>query len=257
MKDGTTFNTQGNMALLLLGENGTGKSTLAMNWPSPWFCLGDKNIRYAAMQATAAKRQWFWDDPERDTADKDLPWEQRWARATALLEENGPKSEVKTIVDDGLTHLQAYLQALIIKAGSQAEKPLVIGGEAVMTRSMWGPFATMLAKRVIKARSFNKPYIMVAHLMADENELTKVMEQKVSLPGALKNTLGAYFTDVWQTDAQPSSDLKKYPGGVRYLIRTAPTFRLKLKCSMGLPPEVDVDGPEIKAMLAKLSGGVA
>lgn len=227
-----------------------------MNWPSPWFCLGDKNIRFAALTAAASKRQWFYDDPERDATDKEIPWELRWARATVLLDENGPKPEVKTIVDDGLTHLQSYLQALIIKSGSQAEKPLVIGGEAVMTRSMWGPFATLLAKRVIKARSFNKPYIMVAHLMTDENEMTKVLEQKVSLPGALKNTLGAYFTDVWQTDAQPNSDLKKYPTGVRYLLRTAPTHRLKLKCSMGLPPEVDVDGPEIKGMLAKLAGGV-
>lgn len=253
MKTGTEFDTKAQMAILLLGENGTGKSALAMRWPDPWFCLGDKNIKFAAEWAAANNKKWFYDDPERDDKGVTLPWERRWARAEELLAQAGANPECKTIVDDGLTHLASYLQAFIIKEGSKAESALVIGGESVMTRSMWGPFANKLKRRIIAARSYNKPYIMIGHTQVDENELSGVKEQKVNLQGALKNELGSWFSDVWALEAVPSTDPKyKAARGVRYFVRTAPTHRMRLKCSCGLPAEIDVD--ELVKLLPGIQG---
>lgn len=228
------------MAILLLGESGSGKSSLAMRWPSPWFCLGDKNIKHAALWAKESSHAWFYDDPERDASGKELAWSERWTRADALLKENGPKPEVKTIIDDSLTHLTGYLEAHLIHLGSQAEKALVIGGEKVMTMTLWSPFQSLLKKRIIQARSYGKPYIMIAHLQVDENEMSGAKEQKVLLRGALKNELGLYFTDIWALESIPSTDAKYVATkGIRYFVRTAPTHRIKLKNSCGLPAEVD------------------
>lgn len=249
MKTGTEFDTKAQMAILLLGENGTGKTSLAMRFADPWFCMGDKNTRFAAEWAKSSNKTWFWDDPEQDDQGKALELHKRWDRAEAVLRVAGPKPEVKTIVDDGLTHLSDYLQAYLIHAGSN----LSIGGEKAMSKELWGPFASKLKRRIIAARSFNKPYIMIAHIQVDENELSGVKEQKVNLQGALKNSLGGWFSDVWSLEAVPSTDPKYAKSrGVRYFVRTAPTHRIKLKCSCGLPAEIDVD--ELVKLLPGIQG---
>lgn len=243
MKPGTSFDTNASLALLLLGESGSGKSSIAIRFPSPGFILGDKNIKYAATWATEHNHSWHYDDPEVDATGKPLDWPERWKRSWDILIEMGRSPDVKTIVDDGLTHLSSYLQARLIKEGSKAESPLVIGGESQMTRSLWGPFASNLKRRIVTARSFNKPYIMIAHVQTGENEMSGAKEQQVNLQGALRNEIGGWFSDVYQTLAIPSTDAKyKDVGGIRRYVRTEPTHRCGiLKNSFRLPPELDVE----------------
>lgn len=241
MNPGDTFNTQASQAILLLGESGTGKSSLAMRFPDPGFMLGDKNIKHAATWAAERKMSWFWADPLLD--DKGQPAPDPWTRSMAILKEMGADPNVKTIVDDGLTHLTGYLKQALIQAGSAAEKPLVIGGEKVMTMSLWGPFADNLRRRITIARSFGKPYIMIAHLSSGENEMTGSKEYQVALQGAMRDEIRSWFSDVWLCDAVPDSNAK-YAGtrGIRYYVRTAASHRIKLKCSDAtMPAEIDVE----------------
>lgn len=243
MKDGQTFDTSAALAILLMGESGTGKSSIALRFNTPGVILGDKNIRWAAEWAKEHNHAWHYDDPELGADGKPLDWPDRWKRSWDLLLEMGRAEAVKTLVDDGLTQLSSYLQARLIKEGSKAESPLIIGGEPQMTRSLWGPFASNMKRRIICARSFNKPYIMIAHVQTGDNETTGAKEQQVNLQGSLKNEIGGWFTDVWQVVAVPSSD-KKYANvnGIRRFVRTEPTHRCGiLKNSLKLPPEIDVD----------------
>jgi len=242
MNNGTDFNNDGAMALLLVGETGTGKSSLAMRFPSPGFVLGDKNILHGAAWAKGKGHTWYYGDPLLDAAGKVLPDPQRWARSMAILREMGESEQVKTIVDDSLSHLTDYLKSALITAGAGGA-PLIVGGESVMTKALWEPFATNLKRRITVARQFKKTYILIAHIATGENEMSGVKEFQYALQGQMKAELGRWFSDIWQCDAEPKSDAKyKETRGVRYFVRTAPTHRIKLKASSpGMPAEADVE----------------
>lgn len=252
MKDGSTYPRNQALAILLLGQPGAGKSNLCMEFPDPYIVDSDQNLRNA-VERHPGKRFWY-DCPEFDDAGKALAPEEHWPRLEALLKANAPKPEVKTLVVDGLGRVSDYLKAFLIHKGSMAEKALVIGGEKAMTQSLWGPFADLTKKLIFLCRSFGKPFILTAHLKVDENELTTVKEQRVNLQGQLVADFPKLFTDAWMCEAVPSSDARyKAANGVRYFVRTAPTHRITLKQSCGLPAEFEPSDAAFQKLVTNLS----
>lgn len=239
MRDGQTYPRNTALAVLLLGQPGAGKSNLSMEFPDPYVIDTDQNLRNA-IERHPGKRFWY-DCPEFDDQGKALQSHEWWPRVEKLIKENAPKPEVRTIVVDGLGRVSDYLKAFLTHVGSQAEKPLMVGGERAMTQSLWGPFADLTKKLIFLCRSYGKPFVMTAHLKVDENELSSVKEQRVNLQGQLVSDFPKLFTDSWLVEAVPSTDAKhKAANGVRYYIRTAPTHRMPaLKQSCGLPAEFE------------------
>jgi hypothetical protein len=253
MRDGVTYPKDTALAVLLLGQPGAGKSNLCMEFPDPYFIDTDQNLRNA-IERHPGKKFWF-DCPEFDDTGKSLPANEHWPRMQKLIVENATKPEVKTLVIDGLGRVTDYLKAYLVHVGSQAEKSLLVGGEKAMTQSLWGPFADLIKRLIFLCRSFGKPFVMTAHLKVDENELSAVKEQRVNLQGQLVSDFPKLFTDAWMADAMPNADAKyKLANGVRYFIRTAPTHRILLKQSCGLPAEFEPDSVEFKKLMASLNG---
>lgn len=252
MKDGSTYPTNQAIAVLVAGEPGSGKTNLCLDWPDPYVIDCEGNMKNA-IERHAGKRFWY-DNPERDDKDALLPEDQRWTRIEQLLNANAAKPEVKTIVVDGLGAVTDYLKAFLVTKGGDAEKPLVVGGQRVMTKSLWGPFADLLKRFVFKGRSYGKPFVLTSHLKVDENEMTAVKEQRVNLQGQLVSDFPKLFTDFWMTVATPVPVSKEYPTGVKYSVKTVPTIRITLKCSCGLPPEFETRGPEWQALMQRIGG---
>jgi hypothetical protein len=253
MKTATDFKPDAAMALLLMGAPGSGKTNLAMEFPNPYFIdWGDANLRSAVERHPG--KPFHWDKVEVDEQDREVPFEKRFERGSALLKANAGKPEVGTIVDDSLSMMQEAIQAFIVLKGSQAESPLVIGGEKVMTRSMWSAFKMLLTKRIIAARSVGKPYILTCHEKVDADDMSGVKIYRPNLSGQMGDTIASLFTDFWSAEAVPHTDLKRYPTGVRYYVRTAPTARIKLKCSCGLPPEMEFSWEAFMAHQASHGG---
>lgn len=251
MKDGTTYPRNTALAVLLGGAPGSGKTNLCFEFPRPWFADADHNLRNGVERHPGVP--FHWDDPEVGIDGKPLPAEQHWPRLEVLIKEAGAKPEVGTIVLDGLGRVSDYLKAYLVHVGSQAEKPLLVGGMKAMTMGLWGPFSDYMKRLVFLCRSFGKPFVMTTHLGVDENELTTIKEQRVLLQGALKSDYPKLYTDFWMANATPNSNvLYKAANGVRYYVRTAPDHRITLKQSCGLPAEFEHSDDCFKKLLATL-----
>lgn len=250
MQDGTTYTTTKPRKILLIGESGLGKTCFAMSLPDPYFVDYDGNLT-TAIQMYPGKK-FYWDTVETDDTKKPVPLEQQWMRGINLLKANGPRPEVKFIVADGLSRMCDLLQAYLVSVGGEAERVLTIGGLKVMNRSLWLPFSAHLRNYLRLATSFSKPFLLTCHVKIDNNELTEIKEQVPNIQGQIVGELVSWFTDYLQCDTETS----KSPTGVDYILRTAPTARIKLKNSMGLPPKIRIapDSVEFKAMLDKLNG---
>lgn len=224
------------MALLLIGAPGAGKTNVAMEFPRPYFIdWGDANLKSAVERHPG--KEFFWDRVDQDDSGKEVPHAERWNRASELLKKNGPDPKVGTIVDDSLSMMQVALCDHVIAKGSAAENPLVVGGVKVMSRSLWSAFADLLRKRVIQARSYGKPYILICHEKIDADDMTAVKIYRPALSGQLGDTIASLFSDYWSCETDPNAAKKDYPTGVRYFVRTIPNNRIKLKCSCGLDGE--------------------
>jgi hypothetical protein len=244
------------MALLLLGAPGAGKTNVAFEFPRPYVIdWGDSNMKSAVERHPG--KEFYWDRVDLDDNGAEVPPERRWDRGAELLKKNGLDPKVGTIVDDSLSMLQVALCDHIITKGSAAENALVIGGVKVMTRSMWSAFADLLRKRIIQARMYRKPYILICHEKVDADDMTGVKLYRPALSGQLGDTIASLFSDFYYCEVDPNAPKPKYPSGVRYFVRTAPNNRLKLKCSCGLPVEFDFTWPEfskIQDARAKAAG---
>lgn len=245
MKDATDYQPAQQFGLLLIGPSGTGKSTLAMSFPDPYFIDCDRNLR-SAITRHPGKTFWY-DAPELDEAGKRLPEHEVWSNIRRLMEKNMSDARVKTGVVDGLTRINDWLMAHVMKQGSDMEpRGIKVGGLQMMTTSYYLPYARELTRFLLDLRSYGKPIIVTAHVRSGENELTDAPNWQPFLVGGLRNTLPHLFTDYWMTDTEQqvpgptttgtTDKPGPYPTGVKYFVRTAPRPQITLKNSLGLPP---------------------
>lgn len=238
MRTAQDFRLDESMAVLLIGESGTGKTNVAMEFDRPAFIdFGDANLASAVMRHPG--KEFYWGRVDQDDAGGTIKPEGRWQRSMMLLKQAGEDAKVGAIVDDCLSGLQGVLSDHILNLGSQAEKPLTVGGQRVMTLTLWTPFKDLLRSRIIQARSYGKPYIMTCHIRPDKDEVTGVMQYGPLLSGQLAGNLASLFTDYWCCSTDVCADKTRYKNGVRYYVQTVPTSRFALKCSCDLPPQFE------------------
>jgi len=262
MKTGDSYPTDGAIGVLLIGEPGSGKTCLAFEWPKPFFLDWDHNLRSGIdryVQTHGGQRPWFrWDNPELGADGKKLLPKAQWERAAALLDEAAADPEVQTIVIDGLTRWGEALAAYVVDKGGDMEKALTVGGEKVMTKRLYQPYATLLTRAVMAVRASGKMVLVTAHIRSGDSELTEATIWQPHVVGASRNTLPGLFTDYWCCDTKQvggatAEMARKYPTGVQYFVRTAPTPNVKLKNSLGLPKEFEFTWAAFEPFLKRAS----
>lgn len=256
MKPGSAYPRNQALAILIGGAAGSGKSNLLFEFPQPYILDCEKNLRNAIERHPG--KVFYYDDPEVGEDGAPLALEACWPRVEKLIKENASKPEVHTVAIDGLGRITDYLRAWLTHTGGKAEKELIVGGQKVMTMSLWGPFADLLKKLVFLCRAYQKPFLLTTHLGVDENELTAVKERRVLIQGSLRNDFPKLFTDFWLTNASPNSDPRYAPAnGVRYFVRTAPDYQIMLKQSCGLPAEFEPSGEAFRKLITSITPRVA
>lgn len=254
MNPGTSY-PEGQLAILLGGDSGSGKTCTGFMLPSVYVIDFEGNLA-SAKQLYPTKQDWWYDNPEFGPDGKRLPNEKHWQRMADLIEENCGKPEVKSIMFDGLGRAAQALKDYLVAVGAAAgEKLPSVGNEKQMNQALWEPYAKKLMSLVWKLKSYQKPLLVTCHLKVDENEMTAVKEQRVGLQGRLVTEFPRMFSCFWQAQALPSTDPKfAKSGGVRYFIRNAPTNRLQLKALPGLPAEFEVTDPAFQALVKAACG---
>lgn len=249
------------IGLLLGGDSGTGKSTSLLYWPRPFILDIEGNLSGA--KAFHTKRlgrepEFKWDNPERDAKGNVLLMQDRFKRCRELLDEAVADAGVTTICIDGLGRLYDLLKAELSNA--PGEKPVIVAGQRVMGLSQWGVYPDILKQFIWGLRAKGKPVILTAHLKIDESELTSVKEYRIAdlqTDFGKSNSLPKCFSDYWQTFNEVVSKDVKYPRGVRYKLRTAPTLRNpSLKASFAdMPDELEPGGEDFQKVMALVAGG--
>ena len=229
MKSATDYSAKQAFALLLVGEQKSGKTNIVFSFPNPYILDCDRNLSRAA-RVTKGKT-WFFDDPFLDDKEVALPDEQRWNRSIACLKAAAKSPEVSTIVIDGLAALADMLIAHIIAEVKRTE------GKSIdrLRIQDYQPLKTLLTQLILGLRGTGKTLIVTSHQKTDKDEATGRIRYTLNMPGSLSENFGGFFSDVW---AMNSSNIG---GKIKYELFTKPSgFHINLGTSVDLPPSIDV-----------------
>ena len=231
MKQHIEFKPGEDFGLLLVGPPLSGKTTVAMQFPSPYIISTDHKIKNAVQRIPPGQPWWF-DYVDVDDKGQPVAPEKQWTRATDLLKAGCVNPVVKTVIWDNLSDLSTMLQAHII-ASATGGKQLTVSGEKVMEMSQWQPFKLLMQRSIALARSSGKMFVVCCHEAIEKDEVTGTLTYRPLIPGQLRDQLGGFFTDVWRCEVEAN------PGRPpKYYVRTAPMPRMALGNSVnGLPQE--------------------
>ena len=220
MQPGTSYSPSTSFALLIIGQPKSGKTNLAFEFPSPWFADCDGNLGSAIRRHPG--KEFFFDSIATDDTNIPVPLDKQWARYADKLIAAAKDPRAKTLVTDSLTTLCPMLQAHIIATGTK----LIVGGEKCMEQQHWTPFRNLMLKAINIARSSGKYVIHICHEAVDKDEISGMLSYKPLIPGQLKDSIGAFFTDVWHCENELAMNTVSKQMEPKYIIRTMPTARM-------------------------------
>ena len=225
------------LRLVLQGSPGSGKTTLAAQFPGAYFLDIDHNLG-GALRFLKEKKLALpvgYDFVDTDTAGKLIPVRDRYQRMNMLLQEAQLNPAIQTIVIDSATNLADIL----------IEETLRLQGKTKISdykdgRQFWGFFAQYSKQLMSIFTQMRKNLVLIAHEKLEKNEDGAVVYPvKVNWPGQVGAVIGAWFTDVWRCE------VKTQPNGLKtdyiWQIRTMPDFKYELKNSLLLPPTFTFD----------------
>lgn len=246
MEDSTSYDLQNTFSALVQGAPGTGKTTLALQFPNPYVADLDNNLAGAVrrMRKAGGEIPQFKFDTIDRMKDKDgniveRPLRDRLTHLNKCLAVAAADSWVRTIIVDGCTKLNAYICADIGRQQGRKD------GE--MQLQDWNAHSYMWQNFVTKLQATSKIIVFTAH-----EEISDVP----GLPGAMllniqgkkiQQSLAGMFSDVWRTEIK-----EKITGSGRtyeWIVRAMPTATLQLKNSLGLPSEFTMNWEQISKAL--------
>jgi len=201
-----------------------------MQFPNPWIASTDRKLNNA-LPRIPKNKVWFYDYPKLGPSGAPLPDEQQWDRLITLTKAAAADSLVKTIVWDHMTDISDMLQAHLANAHSK----LTVGNMKVMDMKLWQPFKLLMGRAITLIKGAGKMFVVIAHDYVDKDEITGAVTCRPLIGGALKDTLGAYFSDVWRCEVEPG--FREKPAV--YKVRTQPTAQQMLGSSFNLPPSFE------------------
>lgn len=244
-------------SLLLIGPPLSGKTNVAMTFDLPAFIDADQKLCNAVRRFPGKK--FYFDDPNLDAGGQPLNKAAKWTRVLQIGDEM-LKSDAKTIVVDSLSRLSQFLEDHVLFHGktSDGKGELVLGGEKVMSLAYWNPFKSLMSRFILTLRSEckarGKVLIFTAHEKIDKDDVTGTLVYRPLIGGQLADNIGSYFSDVWHAECttctpDPKSSDEGKKNGVLYRVRTAPTARMTLGNSLGLPVEFNFTSEEFNKYL--------
>ena len=183
------------LAILLVGDPGARKTTLALQFPSVYVFDADANI--SAPLARLAKTNpdfpgtVFYDRATIDDDGKEILPVNRYAHMTRCLNAAALDPNIKTIVCDSLTSIVDILISESKRLGGIPES-------GMMRIQDWGTFGGLLKNLVTKLRAYpGKITIFTAHNKVEKDESDGRWKYFLNIPGQSSTNLSGLFTDVW------------------------------------------------------------
>ncbi len=200
-------------AIIIIGDPGVRKTTLALHFPKPYFFDCDGNLS-APVEQTKIK------DFKYDAAvtnDEDI-WIHpllRYEHCVQCLNNAAADPALETIIVDSLTTFsdivmsevmrqehggQFKLKAYLAKDADAREKDNKLM-DAVNAKGMriqdWGKFLFLMKGFVTTMRTCGKTFVLISHNNYEKDEVDGRFKQFINVPGQSKTTMSGLFTDCW------------------------------------------------------------
>ena len=224
--------TTSDLAVLIVGDPGARKTTLACHFPSPYFFDVDGNLaapinylRSTGMDVTSIKF-------DRGTVDDHgtlIPPADRYLHMVKCLNVAAADPTVKTIILDSLTTLTDILL-------SEVKRQEKLSDTATLRIQDWGKFSYLIRDLITKMRTCGKIFVVLAHNKMEQDESDKRWKLFLNLPGNNATTVSGLFTDVW--NPYPVISGLGSAQTHKWMIRALPaseTDHRGIKSSLGLP----------------------
>lgn len=235
------------LAIALMGDYGTTKTSLSLRFPVPGVLDLDGNLDGPAawVRKTAPNHSFHYVQPllgakGETVIDKDVR-----DRITDAMRELTTSKEVRTIVVSSGTKLSDVL-VMGILAKQQTE---------LMELAFWKPWRAQMLKLIHEGRSAGKHFIWEIHEQpvygprATGRDGRPSMEPppkigvEMSMPTRLSEVLGFTFTDVWRAVKLGSGR------SLRYELRFVSDGEANLKNSLGLVDPIPMDWTKLEPLL--------
>lgn len=200
MKSGTTI-TASDKAIIIVGDPGSRKTTLALHFPRPYFLDCDGNLA-SPVEQTGIRAFSYSSAVRTDDGALIHPLD-RFQHCCRCLNEAAASPDIDTIIIDSLTTLTDIVFSEIKRQeyGSvgMTDNAKDVADAKAMRIQDWGKFAAIVKNLMTKLRTTGKILVVIAHNNIDKGEADTRYMTFLNIPGQCKNTLSGLFTDCWNT----------------------------------------------------------
>lgn len=232
--------TNDKLRLVLQGSAGSGKTTLACQFPKPYIIDIDVNLggTLRFLREHNLPLPVGYDVLDKDDKGQAIPLPQRYSRLNQCLIEAQQNPLIETIVIDSGTTLSDVMIAEVLRQQNKSE----------MSKREWGFFAILGRHFMSVLASMRKHIVLIVHEKIEKTPDGAIAYPiKIAWPGQVGQNIGAFFTNVWRCEVQviPKGVNSEY----KWLIRTMPEFKYELKNTLGLPATFEFKWETIAAKL--------
>jgi hypothetical protein len=193
MKNASTL-PPNDLAILLVGDPGSRKTTLALQFPKVYIFDADSNMSAPLNFLKQANPNFantiYYDRANVDDTGKEIPIPNQYAHMSACLNAAFKNPDIETIVLDSLTSIVDILIAECKRLASRANN-------LEMRIQDWGTFGGLLKHLVTSLRSSGKISIFTGHNRVEKDESDGRWKYFLNIPGQSSTLLSGLFTDVW------------------------------------------------------------
>jgi hypothetical protein len=244
-------------SLILAGEPGSGKTTLALQFPDLAVLDCDINLDGSVkyLKSQNKFKDFAYGCPLIDDSNSPVPRSKQYDRAAKLLGEFANSPDVKTIFVDSAT---TFIDMLITKIKLKQKRGVSdlnynnVEFDDPLAIQDYGVLFNELKKIIFTLKSSGKTIILSVHIKTEKDALTQALHKALAIPGQSGDMIAGWFAEVWKicrTQEGIGSSAK-----CKYTVQVFPSVpteaALGLKTSSSISQNAVVDASLISTMLS-------